>query len=136
MSWQVYVTDQLMNPGMMTSAGIFGVDGNPWAVDGTVCKEAHPLEILRLINIIKGVEQDFNGIRLGGISYLYLSHDAADGSIILNRIKAPTEDQKYVCCGYLSSKCFVFGVVAGNYRLGNCSKVCCRLRDYLKAAGY
>lgn len=134
MSWQAYVTDQLIAPGQMCSAGIYGLDGGEWAAEGKV--RGTPQEITRIISILQGREKDFNSIRIGGMSFLYVSHDQSEGSIILNRINAPSDDEKYVCCGYLSKQCFIFGVVVGNYRMGNCSKVACRLRDYLKQVGY
>lgn len=134
MSWQVYVTEQLMMPGDMVSAGIYGLDGGEWAAEGCLRPAAN--EITRLINIIQGKEVDFNGIKIGGISFLYVSHDPVEGMIILNRIKAPSDKEKFVICGYLAKMCFVYGVVSGNYRMGNCSKVSCRLRDYLKQVGY
>lgn len=134
MSWQVYVTDQLMTPGEMCSAGIYGLDGGEWSGDGNL--RPSPQEITRLVSIIQGKESDYNGIRLAGIPFLYVSHDPQEGSIILNRIHAPSDKEKYVCCGYLAKSCFIFGAVVGNYRMGNCSKVSCRLRDYLKQVGY
>lgn len=134
MSWQVYVADQLMAPGEMCSAGIYGMDGGEWAGDG--CIRPQPHEVTRIINIVNGKDSDFNGIKIAGISFLYVTHDPQEGSIILNRIGAPCDQEKYVCCGYLAKGCFVFGVVVGNYRMGNCSKVACRLRDYLKQVGY
>ena len=31
MSWQAYVDDNLLKSGMVTSAGIYDLQGNPWA---------------------------------------------------------------------------------------------------------
>jgi len=134
MSWTAYVSDQLYTPGQMCSAGIYGLDGGEWAQQGVL--KPLPQDITRLISIIQGREKDFNGIRVGGMSFLYINHDPQEGCITLNRINAPSDEEKYVCCGYLSKGCFIFGAVVGNYRMGNCSKVACRLRDYLKQVGY
>ena len=132
--WHQYVTDQLIFPGDMCSAGIYGLDGGEWSAEG--CVRPQPNEVTRLIRIIQGLDTDFSGIKIGGISYLYLSHDPQDGSILLSRINAPSDKEKYVCCGFLSKSCFVFGSVVGNYKMGNCCKVTCRLREYLKQVGY
>ncbi|KAH3826052.1 hypothetical protein DPMN_127941 [Dreissena polymorpha] len=134
MSWEAYVKGQLMTPGDMASAGIYGLDGGEWSREGPI--KPLPTEITRLIAIIQGKETDFNSIRLGGMSFLYITHDPQEGCITLNRINAPSDEEKYVCCGYLSKGCFIFGAVVGNWRMGNCSKVSCRLRDYLKQVGY
>ena len=133
MSWQAYVQDHMMRPGDMVAAGIYGLDGGCWAAEG--CIRPAPAEITRLITLIQDKETDFNGIKVAGISFLHVSHDSSEGSIILNRINAP-EKEKYTCAGYLANNCFVFGAVSENYKLGNCSKYACHLRDYLKQSGF
>ena len=136
MSWNDYVNKQLMAPGDMCSAGIFGLDGNPWAVSGPVASAAQPNEIVRLIKIIEGKETDKNSMRIGSQAYLYVQHDEGESSIALNRIHAPCDAEKYVITGYLSRSCFIIGVVAGNYKVGNCRTTVCSLREYLKQTGF
>ncbi|KAL3836271.1 hypothetical protein ACJMK2_021709 [Sinanodonta woodiana] len=137
MSWKDYVENQLLIPGDMSGAGIFGLDGNKWSVMGKVVDEITPQEMERLVKIIQGVDKEFSGIKLGGKSYLYCKHDETDRCILVSRIlPSDSKEEKFFCCGYLANQCIAFGVIVGNHKLGNCSLVCSRLRDYFKQVGY
>lgn len=134
MSWQQYITDQLMVPGEMHSAAIYALDGSPWACEGPILPT--PEEARRLVNILLGKEKDFSGMKINGQSFLFVKQDEGEGSLMLSRLGATKETDKHFISAYLSKSCMVVGVVVGNYKLGNCSTVVCRLRDYLKQAGY
>ena len=48
MSWQAYVDDNLIKSGMVTAAGIYDLQGNPWAYSAGFAVRPRPLPARRL----------------------------------------------------------------------------------------
>ena len=133
MSWDSYVKDQLMVPGGMVGAAIYGKDGLLWAKEGPV--EPKSQEVKNIVSLIEKNERG-DGIQIAGAGYLNVTPAYPDEySIQLapKKTEGP-ETEKYFCTAYLANTCLIFAFAKDKNHCNDCGRITGKLRDYLKSS--
>eukprot|EP00162_Nutomonas_longa_P010859 comp20197_c0_seq6/m.39969 comp20197_c0_seq6/g.39969 ORF comp20197_c0_seq6/g.39969 comp20197_c0_seq6/m.39969 type:complete len:126 (-) comp20197_c0_seq6:25-402(-) len=73
MSWQSYVTDHLVKPGMVSAAAIIGHDGQVWAKDGLDMQSDEGRKLVEAFVDPSGVLAQ--GLHIGGIKFMTIRAD-------------------------------------------------------------
>lgn len=128
MSWDDHVKSLMKGPGMQM-AGIFGMDGNPWAKSAGFNPSVP--EVARLVRLVQGGEPGGEGITLCGIKYMYRS-PADDGLLTVLSLGG---EEKYVCNVCQSTKGVVLGVSLAS-SAGAAREYMDKYKNYLKGIGY
>ena len=61
MSWQAYVDDNLLASGMVTSAGIYDLQGNPWAYSAGFAVSTAPEPLRSPLSLFPSLPQHSRG---------------------------------------------------------------------------
>jgi len=129
MSWASYI-DNLKGQGVQ-EAGIFGLDGNPWAVSpGMSASKDEVLAIIANIN-----SNGFNGTMvMGGVKYIV--NQCEKGNSVTSKVMvAPKEDQKYLSHSALGKSFIMIGMCCGPQERG-ATHIVEKLKEYLAGVGY
>ncbi|OQV21091.1 putative Profilin [Hypsibius exemplaris] len=128
MSWQDYVSNNLLGTGTCSGALIAGHDGSIWAEGGDIKGRASQPE---LALISKGFEDasgfQAHGAYIGGDRYIFLT---SDGTVM--RLKKGTGGVIAVKTG----QAMILATYNDTIQPGQCSVVVEKLGDYLKSVGY
>lgn len=140
MSWQKFVDDNLIgaNRQVMKFAGIFGQDGNPWAISAGF--NANPQEVKTFWDILKFNDQHFtDGVYLMGQKYTVIRVDSDTGMVIRRKVQNEQlpDEEKYTAIVCTTNQAVVIGVTTGSQGKANmCSTIVGNLQTYLKSTGY
>jgi profilin len=140
MSWQAYVDDNLIASGMVTAAGIYDLDGNPWAYSsGFAAQVAEVALVSRCMageasgaaNDASGRPANLAGLAawrpvVAGISYTYIQGDPGE-------VYSKTGQTGVVFCR--CSTCIIVGLHDDKVQPGQCRTTVGKLADFLKDAG-
>lgn len=126
MSWQQYV-DNLMATGHMTSVGIFGLDGSPWAVSTTQqLKQEH---IKTVIAAVSDSSKVSSGLQLAPEErYIFLRNDPGVFLIL--------KKQQHGIIAYKSNQAVLIGVHDEKYKSEAILNDLGKVVDYLVKHGY
>jgi len=126
MSWQDYVTNNLVGTGFITQGAIYGLDGNHWAISpGFNPKPAEVKELIKGFRDISDLRG--KGLFLNGEKYLVLRGD--DRSIYA---KKGTSGAVAVKTG----QSVLLGLYNDKIQPGQASNAVEKLADYLIEQGY
>jgi len=125
MSWQQYVDEQLIGPGLVQGA-IIGLDGNPWAQSAGFGLKAG--EGAKLSALFKEPAKAFSdGILVNAIKYLSIKADPR--SIYGKKGAGGVITVK-------TTQCIIIGVYNETLQPGNATNIVEKLADYLIDNGY
>jgi len=113
----------------MKYAGLFGLDGNPWAVSAGF--KPTQAEIARLVKLVQGKDIGGESITLCGAKYMFRS-PADDGLLTVLSLGG---DEKFVCNVCLSTRGVVVGVALAS-SAGASREYLDKYKNYLKGIGY
>lgn len=128
MSWDAHVTSLMAGPGMKF-AGLFGMDGHPWA-KAAGFNPTQP-EVARLVKLVQGKDIGGESITLCGTKYMFRS-PAEDGLLTILSLGG---DEKYVCNVCQTAKGVVIGVARAE-SAGASREYLDKYKNYLKGIGY
>ncbi|XP_037084117.1 profilin-like [Pollicipes pollicipes] len=128
MSWQDYISKQLISTNMVRDALIAGVDGAIWAQSKNL--KATKQELLP---IIKGIKDGGGGLTAGGVhfsgtKYIFLS-GVANKCIRAKKAKVGLHAS-------MTSKTVVVALYADPVQHGECAAVVEKFSDFLKSKNY
>jgi len=123
MAWQPYV-DHMMKAGIQIG-GIFGQDGNTWAVSPKM--KASQQEVAAIVNGIRAKSFE-SGVYVGGEKFTVVM--MADNSVTAKCRTATKDDEKYLLHACLGKTCILIGGICGAGERDVTKKVE-DLRDYL-----
>lgn len=138
MSWQDYVDKNLMASGCMKHAGIFGMDGNPWALSAGFAPDQG--SICQLVGILRSKQPYGDGVTLAGCQYMVLAVEEEEGTCVLIRKNLPPnadEGQKYAAIIAVTNQAVIIGMYLGGHaNSGTTKKFVCNLQSYLRSVNY
>lgn len=128
MSWEEHVKRLMAGPGMK-QAGLFGMDGNPWAKSAGF--NPSQAEILRFVKLVQGGDSGGESITLCGTKYMFRS-PADDGLLTVLSLGG---DEKYVCNACQTTRGVIIGVALAS-SAGASREYLDKYKNYLKGIGY
>ncbi|KAL4228691.1 profilin [Mactra antiquata] len=128
MSWDAHVNSLMSGPGMKC-AGLFGMDGNPWATSAGF--KPTQAEVARLIKLVQGKDIGGESITLCGQKYMFRS-PADEGLLTVLSLGG---DEKYVCNVCQSTRGVLLGVSLASVA-GASREYLDKYKNYLKGIGY
>lgn len=128
MTWQDYVSKNLLGTGTCTGAVIAGHDGNIWAEGGDIQGKVTPDELSRISHGFQdSTPFQSDGLRIASERYVFLN---CDGSVM--RARKGASGAIIVKTG----QAIILATYNDQIQPGQCSNVVEKLGDYLKNAGY
>lgn len=127
MSWQDYITNNLVGSGHVAKALICGTDGTWWAGSDDFAPSAAEIG-----KIIAGFDDSGAALRSGGLficgqKYILLQSDE-------ETLMAKLGSGGACCCKCAS--CVIVATYVEKMSPGNCNKATMALADYLRESGY
>ena len=126
MSWQAYVDDNLVKSGMVTAAGIYDLQGNPWAYSaGFAAQVAEVAAVSAHFAAPTGLAA--TGATIAGIKYMF--------------VRGTENEEIYVKKGATGvvfcrcNTCIIVGMHDDKIQPGSCSMTVGKLADFLKESG-
>jgi profilin len=124
MSWQAYVDDNLLASGSVTAAGIYDLQGNPWAYSaGFAAQIAEVAAVSGYMHTGDPSGLAGTGIVVAGVKYMYVQ---GDGSEVYG--KKGNEGVVFCKC----NTCILVGYHNDKVQPGACRTVVGKLADFLK----
>ena len=141
MSWQTYVDAALVGTGMVTAAGIYDLDGNPWAYSAGFTAQIDEVALVSrcMVGPKEGMAvpedkfpRDLDALAawrptVAGMSYTYIQGD---------------EHEVYVkqgSCGVVFCRCatcILVGYHSDKVQPGQCRSTVGKLADFLREQGF
>mmetsp|Transcript_48211 Transcript_48211/g.155165 ORF Transcript_48211/g.155165 Transcript_48211/m.155165 type:complete len:128 (+) Transcript_48211:64-447(+) len=126
MSWQTYVDTNLVGTGMVTSAGIYDLQGNPWAYSaGFAAQVAEVAAVSGHFAAPSGLAA--TGATIAGEKYMFVRGEE-NAEIYVK--KGATGVVFYRC-----NTCIIVGYHNDKIQPGQCSTTVAKLGDFLKESG-
>mmetsp|Transcript_7229 Transcript_7229/g.23859 ORF Transcript_7229/g.23859 Transcript_7229/m.23859 type:complete len:128 (-) Transcript_7229:74-457(-) len=123
MSWQAYVDDNLLASGMVTSAGIYDLQGNPWAYSaGFAAQVAEVAAVSAHFAAPSGLAA--TGATIAGVKYMFVRGE--ENAEIY--VKKGAEGVVFYRC----NTCIIVGHHSDKIQPGQCSSTVAKLGDFLK----
>merc|ERR1719399_225067 len=125
MAWQAYVDNNLVASGVVTSAGIYDLNGNPWAYSpGFAAQISEVAAISKAMATESGAsELSTSGFRIAGIKYFLVKCDKLE---TIGK-KGATGVVVHKC-----NSCVIVAYHADNIQPGACNEVTGKLADFLR----
>jgi len=123
MAWQAYVDQNLLASGMVTSAGIYDLAGNPWAYSAGFAAQIAEVASVSGHMAAEPTALAATGVVVAGVKYMFVQG---------------TQDEVYVKKGNTGvvfckcNTCLVVGFHDDKIQPGPCRTVVGKLADYLK----
>mmetsp|Transcript_40737 Transcript_40737/g.131912 ORF Transcript_40737/g.131912 Transcript_40737/m.131912 type:complete len:128 (+) Transcript_40737:38-421(+) len=126
MSWQQYVDDNLIGTGSVTAAGIYDLQGNPWAYSaGFAAQVAEVAAVSAHFAAPAGLAA--TGATIAGVKYMFVrGEENAD-----IYVKKGAEG----VCFYRCNTCIIVGYHNDKVQPGQCTSIVAKLGDFLKDQG-
>mmetsp|Transcript_7938 Transcript_7938/g.23919 ORF Transcript_7938/g.23919 Transcript_7938/m.23919 type:complete len:128 (+) Transcript_7938:51-434(+) len=126
MSWQTYVDTNLVGTGMVTAAGIYDLQGNPWAYSaGFAAQVAEVAAVSGHFAAPSGLAA--TGATVAGVKYMFVRGEE-NAEIYVK--KGATGVVFYRC-----NTCIIVGYHNDKIQPGQCSTTVAKLGDFLKESG-
>jgi len=126
MSWQQYVDANLVGTGMVTSAGIYDLQGNPWAYSaGFAAQVAEVAAVSAHFAAPSGLAA--TGATIAGVKYMFVRGE--ENAEIY--VKKGAEGVVFYRC----NTCILVGYHNDKIQPGQCSSTVAKLGDFLKESG-
>uniref|UniRef100_A0A6U9CQC2 Profilin n=1 Tax=Emiliania huxleyi TaxID=2903 RepID=A0A6U9CQC2_EMIHU len=126
MSWQTYVDTNLVGTGMVTSAGIYDLQGNPWAYSaGFAAQVAEVAAVSGHFAAPSGLAA--TGATVAGVKYMFVRGE--ENAEIY--VKKGAEGVVFYRC----NTCIIVGYHNDKIQPGQCSTTVAKLGDFLKESG-
>mmetsp|Transcript_26322 Transcript_26322/g.82415 ORF Transcript_26322/g.82415 Transcript_26322/m.82415 type:complete len:128 (+) Transcript_26322:63-446(+) len=126
MSWQTYVETNLVGTGMVTSAGIYDLQGNPWAYSaGFAAQVAEVAAVSGHFAAPSGLAA--TGATVAGVKYMFVRGE--ENAEIY--VKKGAEGVVFYRC----NTCIIVGYHNDKIQPGQCSTTVAKLGDFLKESG-
>ena len=123
MSWQAYVDDNLVKSGMVSAAGIYDLQGNPWAYSaGFAAQVAEVAAVSAHFAAPAGLAA--TGATVAGIKYMFVRGE--ENAEIY--VKKGAEGVYFFRC----NTCIIVGHHNDKIQPGQCSATVAKLGDFLK----
>merc|ERR1712060_813761 len=75
MSWQAYVDDNLVKSGMVKAAGIYDLNGNPWAYSAGFAAQVAEVGTVSAAMAKDPLSLAQTGVTIAGVKYLFVRGD-------------------------------------------------------------
>ena len=126
MSWQQYVDSNLIGTGTVTAAGIYDLQGNPWAYSaGFAAQVAEVAAVSAHFAAPAGLAA--TGATIAGVKYMFVRGE--ENSEIY--VKKGAEGVIFYRC----NTCIIVGHHNDKIQPGACSTTVAKLGDFLKESG-
>mmetsp|Transcript_6556 Transcript_6556/g.21493 ORF Transcript_6556/g.21493 Transcript_6556/m.21493 type:complete len:128 (+) Transcript_6556:41-424(+) len=126
MSWQTYVDTNLVGTGMVTAAGIYDLQGNPWAYSaGFAAQVAEVAAVSGHFAAPSGLAA--TGATIAGEKYMFVRGE--ENAEIY--VKKGAEGVVFYRC----NTCIIVGHHNDKIQPGQCSTTVAKLGDFLKESG-
>ena len=125
MSWQAYVDTNLVASGMVTQAGIYDLQGNPWAYTQSPPFAAQVAEVAAISahfadpNKLAGT-----GAVIAGVKYMYVRGEE-NSEIYVKKGNTGV-------CFYRCNTCIIVAYHDDKIQPGSCSSATAKLAEFLK----
>jgi len=127
MSWQAYVDDNLLKSGMVTAAGIYDLQGNPWAYSaGFAAQVAEVAAVSGHMHTGDPSGLAGTGVVVAGVKYMYVS---GSGDEVYG--KKGNEGVVFCKC----NTCLLVAYHNDKVQPGQCRSTVGKLADFLKESG-
>lgn len=128
MGWEAHINSLMSGPGMKM-AGLFGMDGNPWATSASFNPTVP--EVCHLVKLVQGQDIGGESITICGAKYMFRS-PADDGLLTLLSLGGK---EKYVCNVCQTTRGVIVGVAEAS-TAGASREYIDKYKNYLKGQGY
>uniref|UniRef100_A0A2P2HWH8 Profilin n=1 Tax=Hirondellea gigas TaxID=1518452 RepID=A0A2P2HWH8_9CRUS len=126
MSWDAYISDQLLGTGNIKSAAICGLDGTTWASsENFIVTNEEALKLIGAFNDASGLAS--GGMHLSGVRYIYLS--GTDEVLRAKKDKVGVHISK-------TKTAIIIALYEEPIQPGQCAMTVEALADYLKGVNY
>mmetsp|Transcript_864 Transcript_864/g.1359 ORF Transcript_864/g.1359 Transcript_864/m.1359 type:complete len:128 (-) Transcript_864:93-476(-) len=126
MSWQAYVDDNLLKSGMVTAAGIYDLQGNPWAYSaGFAAQVAEVAAVSAHFAAPSGLAA--TGATVAGVKYMFVRGE--ENAEIY--VKKGAEGVVFCRC----NTCILVAYHNDKIQPGSCASTVGKLADFLKESG-
>merc|ERR1711988_1860411 len=126
MSWQAYVDSNLVGTGMVTAAGIYDLQGNPWAYSaGFAAQVAEVAAVSAHFAAPSGLAA--TGATIAGVKYMFVRGE--ENAEIY--VKKGAEGVVFYRC----NTCILVAYHNDKIQPGQCSMTVAKLGDFLKESG-
>ncbi|KAI8640345.1 profilin [Parasitella parasitica] len=126
MSWQAYIDTNLVGSGKVSQAGIYGLDGNPWATSpGFKVSNEEVKKIIEGFSNLDSVQA--NGVYINSNKYFTLKCE--DNYIYCKKDNTGA-------CIVKTTQALLIGMYGENMQAGDCNKTVQGLGDYLISVRY
>ena len=123
MSWQAYIDSNLLASGQVTAAGIYDLQGNPWAYSaGFAAQVAEVAAVSGHFAAPAGLAA--NGAVIAGVKYMFVSGEEN------NEIYVKKGNTGVVFCR--CNTCIIVGFHDDKIQPGSCRMTVGKLADFLK----
>jgi profilin len=123
MSWQSYVDDNLLASGAVTAAGIYDLQGNPWAYSAGFAAQISEVQAVAAAMSGDPTSLAGTGVVLAGVKYMFVRGDS--DSVY---VKKGNEGVVFCKC----NTCVLVGYHNDKIQTGACNSVVGKLADFLK----
>jgi len=125
MSWQAYVDNNLIGAGV-TSAGIYDLQGNPWAYSAGFAAQIAEVAAVSAHMQADPTALAATGVVVAGVKYMFVSGDA-------NEVYVKKGNDGVVFCK--CNTCILVGYHNDKVQPGACRTTVGKLADFLKEQG-
>ena len=130
MSWQAYVDDNLIKSGMVTAAGIYDLQGNPWASsEGFALQVAEVAAVSGWLHSGQVMGMAASGALIAAEKYMFCRGDDDDKWVYVKK-------GKNGCVFIACTQCIVVCMHDDKTQQGACTAGAQKIADTLKGAGY
>ena len=125
MSWQAYVDSNLVATGMVTAAGIYDLQGNPWAYSAGFAAQVAEVAAVSAHFAPAGLAA--TGATVAGVKYMFVRGE--ENEVI--QCKKGAEGVYFYRC----NTCIIVAHHDDKVQPGNCLATVAKLGDFLKESG-
>jgi len=126
MSWQAYVDDNLLASGMVTAAGIYDLQGNPWAYSAGFAAQIAEVNAVSAHMAAEPAALAATGVVVAGIKYMYVSGEAQE-------VYGKKGNEGVVFCK--CNTCILVATHSDKIQPGQCRSTVGKLADFLRESG-
>jgi len=126
MSWQAYVDDNLIASGAVTAAGIYDLQGNPWAYSAGFAAQVAEVGAVSGHMAADATQLAATGLVVAGVKYMFVRGDASE-------VYGKKGQEGVIFCK--CNTCILVGYHNDKIQPGQCSNVVGKLADFLKEQG-
>ncbi|KAL1507140.1 hypothetical protein AB1Y20_007993 [Prymnesium parvum] len=126
MSWQQYVDSNLVGTGTVTAAGIYDLQGNPWAYSAGFAAQVAEVAAVSA-HFAEPAGLAATGATIAGVKYMFVNGEA-NSEIYVKKGAAGV-------CFYRCNTCILVAYHDDKIQPGACKATVAKLGDFLKEQG-